>query len=162
MPRAWNRLGFAEAGPRRMVQDLLFLPDDINNSNNHGTNNFSSIAITSRFPRDIDPYADAIREYHNATMIRKVTNQTGVQDFCFLQSAQYFLVGPVRSTFSLYAGFLGKANHVLWYHALRADNAHPQHALPLPMPMNTTWAYEFDGQKRHFTTVLLEDVTDWR
>ena len=64
------------------------------------------IAITTRFGkhRATQQYVKALT--NNGFDVRVISNQTAVQDFCFLSSAQYELVGSVRSTFLVWAGIL--------------------------------------------------------
>jgi hypothetical protein len=66
-------------------------------------------------------YVDALTA--RGLIVRIVTNQTGVQDFCFLQSAQKELVGVAKSTYVRWAAYLGNATRARLY-AVVHDN-HP-------------------------------------
>ena len=79
-----------------------------NHGNTFGNSRKTSkkIAITTRFAkhRATQQYVKALT--NNGFDVRVISNQTAVQDFCFLSSAQYELVGSVRSTFLVWAGIL--------------------------------------------------------
>jgi hypothetical protein len=72
------------------------------------------VAITTRFDTiAAGPYVEALER--RGIQVRIVTNQTDTQDFCFLMQAQKEIVGLARSTFFLWAGFLGNCSRVRAY-----------------------------------------------
>lgn len=73
----------------------------------------SKVAITTRFDNKLArAYLDTfVRQGWQA---RIVSGQTGVQDFCFLKRAKNLLAGK-RSTYAVWASFLGDAQNVTLY-----------------------------------------------
>ncbi len=73
------------------------------------------VAITTRFANDpiMEVYERAMQErgFH----VRVISNQTGVQDFCFLLRAQQELLGVAKSTYARWAAYLGDAKQVQLY-----------------------------------------------
>ena len=100
MPRKGKRKGYEELSPNQTVDELFgHLPSGSN----------TKIAMTSRSHAN-DPL---IHEYTKAFdrrgfQWRVITNQTGVEAFCFLKSTQYELAGIARSTFVQWAAILGE------------------------------------------------------
>lgn len=71
------------------------------------------IAIVSRFTDNVQPYVDALES--KGLSVRVITNQTSVQDFCFLQSTKRELVGAKMSTFVTWAAILGDVKQARLY-----------------------------------------------
>lgn len=72
------------------------------------------VAITTRtINDDTQQYRTALEQ--KGLSVRIITNQTGVQDFCFLSKTKNHLVGTTRSTFVFWAGLLGNASSVTLY-----------------------------------------------
>lgn len=96
--------GFEELDPQRTVDLLL----------GH-LKQGQKIAITTRFAHDprVQRYVRAMSAH--GFQVRLVTNQTGVQDFCFLLHAQQELIGVAKSTYARWASYLGLAQKVQLY-----------------------------------------------
>jgi hypothetical protein len=90
--------GYEELDPYQTATQLLLMKGSQN----------KRVAITSRFPNDAKTmeYKEALESQGIATRI--ISNQSGVQDFCFLKHASE-LVGLSESTFAFWAGYLGNA-----------------------------------------------------
>lgn len=72
------------------------------------------VAITSRYINNLTlDYVRALE--HRGLQVRVISNQTGIQDFCFLKRAQKELVGSSMSTFARWAAILGDAQRVQLY-----------------------------------------------
>lgn len=73
------------------------------------------VAMTTRFANEpvVEEYVQAMRQHQ--LQVRVVTNQTGVQDFCFLLRAQQELLGVAKSTYARWAAYLGDAKRVQLY-----------------------------------------------
>ena len=95
--------GFEELDPTRTVKQLL----------GH-LNEGQKVAVTTRFADDpiVKSYVKAMSQQFQ---VRLVTDQTGVQDFCFLMHAQQELIGVAKSTYARWAAYLGSANRVQLY-----------------------------------------------
>ena len=66
----------------------------------------SKIAMTTRIPNKASQeYIQTFQSY--GFQARLITDQTDMQDFCFLKSSQQELVGMARSTFVQWAAYLG-------------------------------------------------------
>lgn len=100
-------MGYEELNPNSTAQEIFA---------NLPMNGTGKVAITAR-ARDVSaasPYVQALKYHRNATA-RVITGQSDVHDFCFLASAQQELVGTARSTFCIWAGFLGNTSTVRLY-----------------------------------------------
>lgn len=112
--RAYD-MGFAELSPSKTATELFrnLQPGD-------------RVQITTRiFNQRARNYAEALAARGiNATVI---TDQSAVEDFCFLKQAQKEVVGSARSTFVFWAALLGNARRARMYHVdnngLRARHA---------------------------------------
>ena len=95
LTRGAYEMGFAELSPVKVATELFgrLQPGD-------------RVQITTRtFNQKARNYAEALEERGiNASV---VTDQSSVQDFCFLKQAQKELVGGARSTFFMWAALLG-------------------------------------------------------
>ena len=101
--RRAHEMGFDEMSPTKVVKELFA-----------NLTAGSKVAITTRVTNArAQSYVEAFSA-HGMTA-RLVTNQTGVQDFCFLLKAQRELVGHARSTFVGWAAFLGTAPSRLYH-----------------------------------------------
>ena len=103
MPRRGARLGFEELSPNKTANELL-----------KNKKKGDKIVFTNRFSREeVAPYLDAIEQ--RGLVGRAVEGQNSHQDFCFLMSAQEEMIGIAKSSFSLWAAFLGNATNVRLY-----------------------------------------------
>ena len=93
MPKRGKYLGFEELNPIDTA-GLLF-------ANLHAGDR---VAITGRRAQTVHAYVDALRQRNIS--VRLIQDQSDVNDFCFLQSAQRELVGSARSTFAAWSGLL--------------------------------------------------------
>lgn len=103
MPRAGKGLGFEELGPTQTARDLFghLNPGD-------------KVAILSRFSQESSqPYIDALVQ--RGLQVRFITGQSGVQDFCFLMSAQKEMIGIAISTYFVWASYLSNCTRVVAY-----------------------------------------------
>jgi hypothetical protein len=102
MPSKGRRFGFEEMGPNQTARDLFghLQPGD-------------KVAIVSRFT-DVDTFIQALER--QGLKVRFIQGQTGVQDFCFLMSAQKELVGPGISTYFFWAAIMGNATKIRSYY----------------------------------------------
>ena len=81
------------------------------------------IAMTTRWHNPLSQaYVDAMTA--RGLVVRVVTNQTGVQDFCFLTSAQKELVGVAKSTYVRWAAYLGNATRARLYAVVHNHDNH--------------------------------------
>jgi hypothetical protein len=97
MPRRGYRMGFEELSANKTANELF----------GH-LQAGDKVAITSRFTDSrSDPYVDALRARGIAARIIK--DQNAEQDFCYLLSAQKEMVGTAKSTFAVWASYLGNA-----------------------------------------------------
>jgi hypothetical protein len=97
-------MGFQELSPNQTAQEVF-----------KGLPPGSPVRITTRiYNQKARNYALALNETGmNASL---VTDQTGVQDFCFLKNTQKELVGSARSTYVLWAALLGNVSRARLYH----------------------------------------------
>jgi hypothetical protein len=103
MPRKGRLKGYEELSPNQTAHQLF----------GH-LGRGDKVAITTRFDTSAaGPYVEALER--RGIQVRVVTNQTDTQDFCFLMQAQKEMVGLTRSTFFLWAGFLGNCSRVRAY-----------------------------------------------
>lgn len=85
------------------------------------------MAILSRFSaKEEQPYIDAMKQ--RGLQVRFIDGQTGVQDFCFLKSAQKEVIGTALSTYVFWAGILGNASNVRLY---MLDTPEQRRGLPI-------------------------------
>ena len=103
---AWEK-GFRELSPNN-VASMLFAKSLASH------NAPPRIAIVSRFTSTVQPYVDQLKTQYNAS-VRVISNQTGLQDFCFLKETQHQLIGTYTSTYAIWGGILGKAPLVRLY-----------------------------------------------
>jgi hypothetical protein len=102
MPRKGRRKGYEELSPNQTARQLF----------GH-LGRGDKVAMTTRFDNAALPYVEALER--RGIQVRVVSNQTDTQDFCFLMQAQKEIVGLARSTFFLWAGFLGNCSRVCAY-----------------------------------------------
>jgi hypothetical protein len=109
MPFQATLKGFHELSPYRIAHELFadLSPGD-------------KIAITTRFidknPESYKTISEIARHLElRGFRVRVVGNQTGVEDFCFLQKAQKELVGTGLSSFVRWAAYLGQASNIRLY-----------------------------------------------
>ena len=104
MPRAGIHLGFEEMGPKQTARDLF----------GH-LKSGDKVAILSRFnsTADVNPFLRVLTS--RGLKVRFISGQTGMQDFCFLMSAQKEMIGPGRSTYFFWASILGNAKKIRSY-----------------------------------------------
>lgn len=98
-------MGFQELSPQKVTQELFGHLES-------GDQVKITTRILNRFAR---AYVESFAERGvNASL---VTDQTGVQDFCFLKRTTKELAGSARSTFVLWASLLGNATTTTLYHS---------------------------------------------
>ena len=103
MPKVWNKLGFHEADPKQ-ASNFLF---------GH-LKEGDKIAIVTRFGgHSTQPYVDEFMS--KGFKVRVVDGQNGPADFCFLMSAQKEIVGLSKSSYFMWASYLGNSSRVLAY-----------------------------------------------
>jgi hypothetical protein len=103
--RAYD-MGFAELSPQKTAHELFghLQPGD-------------RVQITTRiYNQAARNYAEAFLKEERGIHASLVTDQTGVEDFCFLRRAQKELVGNARSTYVLWAALLGTVTRARLYH----------------------------------------------
>lgn len=96
--------GFEELDPERVASELM----------GHLSQG-QKVAITTRFANEpiVEKYRVSMQQ--RGFQVRVVSNQTGVQDFCFLMHAHQELLGVAKSTFARWAAYLGEAQRVQLY-----------------------------------------------
>jgi hypothetical protein len=102
MPRAGRILGFEELSPNKTVTEIL-----------HGCSPGDKVAVTSRY-RDFGmPYVE--RMLSEKLDARFIETQNGEQAFCFLMSGTSDFIGNSRSTYAIWAVYLGNATRARIY-----------------------------------------------
>jgi hypothetical protein len=119
--RAYD-MGFGELSPDKTARELFahLFHEQPGPSCSDSTVSSSSggcrVAITSRIRNQAARnYVISLERTRRIASARLVTNQTDVQDFCFLTKAQGALLGHARSTFVLWAALIGNASTVRLY-----------------------------------------------
>lgn len=103
MPTRGKRKGFEELSPERTGSDLF----------GH-LHRGEKVALTSRLQNpQTQEYVDALNS--RGLQVKLIANQTGVEDFCFLASAQKEFAGMAISTYATWAAVLGNATKVWLY-----------------------------------------------
>ena len=97
------------------------------------------VAILSRFEHGLQPYIDALESKNFS--VRSITNQTGVEDFCFLMKAKKELVGFHWTTFFRWASFLSDVANVRFYRLDQSMNR--SHSLS---PARRVWTRKQGGR----------------
>lgn len=118
--RRAERLGYLELDPHRIAQELLghLQPGD-------------KVAMVTRFDvAAAEPYLQAFRD--RGLQARLIRNQTDVEDFCFLKNAQKEMIGPMMSTYFLWASLLSNSSRVTAYLVNSTDR-------PLPFGATYRW-----------------------
>lgn len=95
-------LGFDELSPNKTVKEIL-------KDHNPG----DKIAVLSRFASFGQRYADAMQS--EGLDARLVETSNGEQSFCFLMSAQKEIIGFSKSTFTMWASYLGNSSKARIY-----------------------------------------------
>jgi len=113
MPNRWNSYGFHEAVPQQAANDLLgHLKEG------------DKIAIVTRFSGEsAQSYVDAFEA--RGLKVRVVDGQDGPADFCFLMSARKEVVGLTKSSYLMWAGYLGNATRVIAYSMASSNKGLP-------------------------------------
>lgn len=104
----WNwaiNKGFLELSPNKTANELFghLKPGD-------------KVVITTRMFKDdntVDAYVAALKQ--RGLQVRVISNQTDVEDFCFLMNAKKELVGSTKSTFAKFAAILGDMDRAELY-----------------------------------------------
>jgi hypothetical protein len=99
--------GFVEVSPPQAAK-YLFEPLAAQQPVNARTTPIK-IAMLSRFPSDLRPYADTISQSPSPFQVRILENGTVASDFCFLKNARRSLYAVHLSSFAGWASFLGHA-----------------------------------------------------
>lgn len=103
MPKRGKKLEFEELSAQKIAYQLM-----------GNLKEGDKVAITTRiFSDSVEEIVTALRG--RGLRVRVISGQSGVEDFCFLQKAQKELVGMVRSSFVLWAAYLGNAKQVRMY-----------------------------------------------
>lgn len=102
MPGVGERKGFEELSPNKTANELM-----------RHLNPGDKVAIISRFATRVKPYVGALEK--RGIVVRVVAGQSGVEDFCFLKSAQKELIGTLKSTYALWAAYLGNTKRAILY-----------------------------------------------
>ena len=99
LKKATKELGFTELSPYQTATELFI---------NATASSSNRLAITTRFDNDwTQEYVHEIQKYHPSLQIRVISDQSAVEDFCFLKSAKRELVGHDLSSFFQWAAYLG-------------------------------------------------------
>jgi hypothetical protein len=109
LPRKGKQKGYEELSPNQTAFELFghLQPGE-------------KIAMTSRWNNPAaQAYLETLKE--RGLTVRMITNQTGVQDFCFLANAKKELAGMARSTFLEWAAILGNAS-VSWLYSIDSED----------------------------------------
>lgn len=93
-PSRGRRMGFEELSPNKTADELF----------GH-LQRGEKIAITTRFGKHAQPYVSALER--RGLKVRVISNQSDIEDFCFLMSAKKELVGTYKSTYVKWAALLG-------------------------------------------------------
>jgi hypothetical protein len=99
--------GFVEVSPAQAVK-CLFEPLAAQLPENSKANPIK-IAMLSRFPSDLKPYASALNWSPYHFQVRIIENGTVASDFCFLKNARRSLYAVHLSSFAGWAEILGRA-----------------------------------------------------
>ena len=120
MPKKATRLGFDEISPAALVS---YLQNTTHNTT--GRNGRPTVTIVSRFPDYTSPYVMALTEAGYSVQVLQHMNSSShggmtsiLHDFCVLRRADQFLLGPIRSTYFMWASLLATATpslHVTAY-----------------------------------------------
>ncbi|KAI2494652.1 hypothetical protein MHU86_19881 [Fragilaria crotonensis] len=102
MPMFVTMLGFDELSPNKTVKEIL--------KDHHPGD---KIAVLSRYPSFGQMYVDAMRSKGLDARLVETTN--GEQSFCFLMSGRNEIIGVAKSTFTMWASYLGNASHARIY-----------------------------------------------
>ena len=102
MPIFATILGFDELSPNKTVTEVL--------KDHHPGD---EIAVLSRFASLGQKYVDAMRS--KGLDARLVETTSGEQSFCFLMSGRNEIIGVAKSTFMMWASYLGNASHARIY-----------------------------------------------
>lgn len=101
-------MGFAELAPFKVANEV-FAHSYLQAANS------TSVRITTRiFNQKARNYAEALQARGIPASV--VTDQSAVQDFCFLKETKMELVGSARSTFVMWAALLGNVQKARLYH----------------------------------------------
>ena len=118
------------------------------------------IAMTTRF-HDTNDGGSVVQQYIDALkqrglQVRLITNQTGVQDFCFLSKATKELVGVAKSTYVRWAGYLSPpsttTNVKVRLYAIARDQQNLDHISK--RQWNYTWTHPQLKSKLHLQVFL--------
>jgi hypothetical protein len=93
------------------------------------------IAIISRFQAGVNHYIQAFQE-RGTSALYVLGQRSGMEVFCYLQQAQYEIVGSGQSTFFLWATYLGNATMNRLY-LLDQQQIQPSNETVLPLPNRT-------------------------
>jgi hypothetical protein len=98
MPRKAIAWGFGELSPSKIANELF----------GH-LKGGDKLAIVTRFQKadKVVEIQDAIQQAHPGVEVRVIGDNSGVQDFCLLRTAQNEIVGSQKSTFVKWASFIG-------------------------------------------------------
>jgi hypothetical protein len=111
MPTVGKRLDFEELSPNKTVNEILkhYHPGE-------------KVAVLSRFPSFGEKYVQRMIEAKLDARLIETPN--GMQSFCFLLSGKAEFIGYSKSTFAIWAAYLGNATRVRLYN-LRSPERGP-------------------------------------
>ena len=99
----------------------------------------------------VQKYIDALKQ--RGLQVRLITNQTGVQDFCFLSKATKELVGVAKSTYVRWAGYLSPSTtNVVRLYAIARDQQNLDHISR--RQWNYTWTHPKLKDRLHLQVFL--------
>jgi len=93
MPRKGKNAKYKELPPDRVANELL----------SH-LNVGDKVVLLSRFTKTLKPFVKLIQK--RGLIVRTITGQSGIQDFCFLMSTTKELIGMFQSTYVFWAALL--------------------------------------------------------
>jgi hypothetical protein len=99
--------GFVEVSPVQAVR-YLFEPAAVQQPSDYELTPIK-VAMLSRFPSELRPYAEALSQSPTPFQVRIIENGTVASDFCFLLNARFSLYVVHLSSFAGWASILGHA-----------------------------------------------------
>jgi hypothetical protein len=107
IPNVWQRRGYEELSASKIANEVF--------GHLHAGDQVAVVGrwISGKENKNLKEVVHALKK--RGLLVRFITGQTPVQDFCFLINAQKELVVTRKSTYSYWAGFLGKTSKVRRY-----------------------------------------------
>lgn len=112
MPKKAIKLGYEEVSPNTLVSYLQNI--SLHNTNMDIRRELQSVSIVSRFPNHTQPYTMALTDAgYSVRIIQHSSSDSSssgftsiLHDFCFLRRTTTILIGPIRSTYFMWASLL--------------------------------------------------------